>query len=73
MIPSALEAVATRIISADIKMIKLDGVSRETMGDAPKSLSIRARVLAKRSITMWDILPAKEEGAKKLVRSIHQI
>lgn len=67
-IPEALEAVTTRTISlltTDVKTQRINGVSRDTMEEAHKSLQIQPKVLAKVSAALWDILLESEEEAKK--------
>lgn len=64
-----IEAVAARTISlltADVKLRKYMAVSREAMEEAIKE----AKVLARRSNAMWDILLVTEERAKSLAGSI---
>lgn len=45
---------------------KLIGVNRDIMEESIKSLNIGAKVLARRSRAMWDILLASEDAAKSL-------
>lgn len=71
--PEALDAVNTRTISLlthDVKSRKSIGVSRETMKEALKSLSIGLKVLARRSNAMGNILLATEQEPRGLTGSI---
>lgn len=73
-IPSALEVMATRTISlliTDDKTQKLIGASRETMEETLKCLNIAAKLLAKCSNAMWNILLVSEVAGKELAGSIH--
>lgn len=72
----ALDAVNARIISplsTDVKSRKLIGVRKETMEKALNSLSIKPKVLAKRSNAIWDILLATKQEAKQLAENILEI
>lgn len=69
--PSALEAVAIRTISlltTDVKTLIV--VSRDNMEESLKCPSIAAKVLAKRSKAMWNILLGDKKAAEKLAGSI---
>lgn len=72
-IQEAFDSVNVRIISlltADIKSRSLTGVSRETMEEALKSLNITAKILARRTRALWDLLMASEEEARKLAGTV---
>lgn len=63
LLPSVMEAVTARTISlltADVNSRKIMAVRRETMKDALKALNIGAKMLARRSNAMWDILLATD-------------
>lgn len=57
-------------MTTDIKSRKLTGVNREAMEEALESLNIRAKVLARRSNAMWDILLSTEDAEKSLANNI---
>lgn len=70
---SLLEAVNIKTISLftmDVKTSKPIGVNRDCMEEALKSLNIEAKVLARRSNAMWDILLATKDSAKALAGNI---
>lgn len=59
--PSVMEAVTTRTMSllkTDVKSRKLIRVSRDVMKETLKSLNIGAKILARQTNTMCDILLA---------------
>lgn len=70
---SLMEAIATRTISlltADAKTRKFIAVTRDLMEDALKVLNIGAKVLARISNAMWDIVLALEETVEALAGSL---
>lgn len=71
-IPEAVHAVKTKtiyLLTADVGIRKLIGVSRETMEEALKSLKISPKILTRCTNALWDILLATEEETKKLAGS----
>lgn len=67
-IHEVLEEVVTKTISlltTDVITHSLLGVGRDIMEEALKGLQIPAKILAKRSNAMWDVLVASKVEAKK--------
>lgn len=63
-IPEALNVIITRTISLltmDVKLCKLIGISREMIEEALKSLKITPNILMKWSNAMWDVLLVMEK------------
>lgn len=58
------------MLTTDVKSWKLIAVSRETIEEALKNLSIEPKMLPRRSNVMWNILLATEQEARQLVRSV---
>lgn len=72
---SALGAVATSkisLITTDVKIRKLIGVSKKTLEEALRSINIAANVLAKWNNSMWYILLASEEVGMERPRQEEQ-
>lgn len=72
-VPSLLEAVNTKtipLLATNVKTHKLSAVNRDCREEALKILNIGAKVLARRSNAMWDILFATEDSAKALAGNI---
>lgn len=71
--PSLIETVNARKISlltTDVKTRKLIAVKREVMKEALKNLQISAKILARCSNAMWDIVLVTEDAAKSLADCI---
>lgn len=57
------------LLTADFKTRKFITVNREMVEETPKVLNIGAKLLARRSNVMWDILVGTAEAAKTLAGS----
>lgn len=58
-------------MTADVNMRTFIVVNREMMEEKLEALNIGARVLARRSNAMWEILLATEKAAKALTGGVH--
>lgn len=68
-VPYLMEMANTPTISLltmDLKMCKLIAVNRDVIEEVLKILQISAKILARQSNAMWDILLATEDAAKSL-------